>query len=73
LLNYHARQTNFLYEEFVLFGLYPDSADVYHKIRQILYEHEELLGVRIGLEALDGNWQLTPKLKFGLLNSVVVD
>jgi hypothetical protein len=61
LLNYYARQANFLYEEFVLFGLYPDSADVYHKIRQILYEHEELLGVRIGLEALDGNWQLTDK------------
>ncbi|OAD24038.1 hypothetical protein THIOM_000113 [Candidatus Thiomargarita nelsonii] len=56
LLNYHARQANFLYEEFVLFGLYPNSADIYHTIRQILYENEELLGISIGLEALDANW-----------------
>ncbi|KHD06517.1 hypothetical protein PN36_10810 [Candidatus Thiomargarita nelsonii] len=56
LLNYHARQANYLYEEFVLFGLYPNSADIYHKIRQIVYENEELLGISIGLEALDANW-----------------
>ncbi|MEN8216220.1 MAG: hypothetical protein ABFS56_07555 [Pseudomonadota bacterium] len=63
LLNSHARQANFLYEEFVLFGVYPGGADVYHKIRKIIFEHEELLGIRIGLEALDANWQLTDVLQ----------
>ena len=62
-LNDYARQNNFLYEEFVLFGIYPDSGEIYHKIRNILDKHPELLGVNMGLEALDSNWKLTDRLE----------
>ncbi len=62
-LNDYARQNNLLYEEFVLFGIYPDSGEIYHKIRNILDKHPELLGVNIGLEALDSNWKLTDRLE----------
>ena len=62
-LNDYARQKDFLYEEFVLFGIYPDSGEIYHKIRRILDKHPELLGIRIGLEALDSNWKLTNRLE----------
>jgi hypothetical protein len=62
-LNDYARQNNFLYEEFVLFGIYPDSGKIYHKIRRILDKHPELLGISIGLEALDSNWKLTDRLE----------
>jgi len=62
-LNNHARQNDFLYEEFVLFGIYPDSSEIYHEIRRILDKHPELLGISIGLEALDSNWKLTNRLE----------
>lgn len=62
-LNNHARQNDFLYEEFVLFGIYPDSSKIYHEIRRILDKHPELLGISIGLEALDSHWKLTDRLQ----------
>ncbi len=62
-LNDYARQNDILYEEFVLFGIYPDSSEVYHTIRHILDKHPELLGISIGLEALDSNWKLTDRLE----------
>ena len=62
-LNYQALSANVLYEEFVLFGIYPDSGEVYHKIRQVMYDNEEFLGIRIGLEALDTHWKLATVLQ----------
>jgi hypothetical protein len=62
-LNDYARQNDFLYEEFVLFGIYPDSGEIYHTIRRILDKHPELLGISMGLEALDSNWKLTNRLE----------
>ena len=62
-LNDYARQNDVLYEEFVLFGIYPDSSEIYHTIRHILDKHPELLGISIGLEALDSNWKLTERFE----------
>jgi hypothetical protein len=54
-LNRQARIANFLYEEFILFGIYPNGAKVYHNTREVL--SKKFSGIRVGLEALDNNWK----------------
>ena len=57
-LNQRARQTGHLYEEDVLFGIYPGGGTAYHAFREVL-DTPKYVGLRVGLEALDTNWTLT--------------
>jgi hypothetical protein len=57
-INEEALKNNFLYEEFILFGIYPNGGKVYHKIRDIMGSSEDAASISIGLEPLDANWTL---------------
>ncbi|MCP4702768.1 MAG: hypothetical protein GY862_38800 [Gammaproteobacteria bacterium] len=57
-INRLARERKILYEEFILFGIYPDGGSVYHKIRAVLLKHPEL-GIGVGMEPLNTNWRLS--------------
>lgn len=57
-INHQARKNGILYEEFILFGIYPDGGPVYHKIRYLLLEHPEL-GIGVGMEPLNADWRLS--------------
>jgi hypothetical protein len=65
-INEEALKHNFLYEEFILFGIYPNGGKVYHKVRDIMGASEDAASISIGLEPLDANWTLningTPSL-----------
>jgi hypothetical protein len=57
-LNEEALKHNFLYEEFILFGIYPNGGKVYHKVRDVMASSEDAASISIGLEPLDANWTL---------------
>jgi hypothetical protein len=57
-INEEALKHNFLYEEFILFGIYPNGGKVYHKVRDVMASSEDAAGISIGLEPLDANWTL---------------
>jgi hypothetical protein len=57
-VNEEALKHNFLYEEFILFGIYPNGGKVYHKIRDVMALSDDSAGISIGLEPLDANWTL---------------
>lgn len=66
-INEAALKHNFLYEEFLLFGIYPDGGKAYHKVRDVMMKSQDANSISVGLEPLDANWTLningTPALK----------
>jgi len=61
LINEIALKSNYLYEEFLLFGIYPNSGSVYHKFRDVMNITPDSRSISIGLEPLDTNWTLNLK------------
>ncbi|MCK5895987.1 MAG: hypothetical protein KAG20_04225 [Cocleimonas sp.] len=65
-VNEEALKNNFLYEEFILFGIYPNGGKAYHKVRDVMTMSNDAGTISIGLEPLDANWTLninsTPSL-----------
>ena len=57
-LNEIALKNNYLYEEFILFGIYPNGSQAYQKIRDVMVLTQNSAGISIGLEPLDANWTL---------------
>ena len=57
-LNELALKTNVLYEEFLLFGIYPNGGQAYQKIRDIMAFTPDAQSISVGLEPLDSNWTL---------------
>lgn len=57
-LNEIALQANYLYEEFILFGIYPNGGQAYQKIRDVMAFSQDARSISIGLEPLDSNWTL---------------
>jgi hypothetical protein len=57
-VNEEALKNNFLYEEFILFGIYPNGGKVYHKVRDVMAMSDDIGTISIGLEPLDANWTL---------------
>jgi hypothetical protein len=57
-LNEIALKNNYLYEEFILFGIYPNGSQAYQKIRDVMALTPDSSGISIGLEPLDSNWTL---------------
>ncbi len=57
-VNEEALKHNFLYEEFILFGIYPDGGKAYHKVREVMSRSKDAASISIGLEPLDANWTL---------------
>lgn len=57
-LNEIALKNNYLYEEFILFGIYPNGSQAYQKIRDVMILTQDSAGISIGLEPLDSNWTL---------------
>ena len=57
-LNELALKANYLYEEFILFGIYPNGSQAYQKIRDVMSLTEDSTAISIGLEPLDSNWTL---------------
>ena len=57
-INEEALKHNVLYEEFILFGIYPNGGKVYHKIRDVMAHSNDAASISIGLEPLDANWTL---------------
>ena len=57
-LNELALKTNYLYEEFLLFGIYPNGGQAYQKIRDVMTLTQDSRAISIGLEPLDSNWTL---------------
>ncbi len=57
-LNEMALKANYLYEEFLLFGIYPNSGQAYQKIRDVMGFTQDAASISIGLEPLDSNWTL---------------
>ena len=51
-------KANFLYEEFLLFGIYPNGGSAYQKIRDVMSFSPDAAAISIGLEPLDSNWTL---------------
>ncbi len=68
-INEEAMKHNFLYEEFILFGIYPNGGKAYHKVRDVMAYSDDAASISIGLEPLDSNWTLningTPTLESG--------
>lgn len=66
-INEVALKHNFLYEEFILFGIYPDGGEAYRKVRDVMAYSDDAAGISVGLEPLDANWTLNldgaPSLK----------
>lgn len=61
ILNEIALKTNYLYEEFLLFGIYPNGGQAYQKIRDVMTLTRDSRNISIGLEPLDSNWTLNLK------------
>jgi tetrahydromethanopterin S-methyltransferase subunit F len=57
-LNEIALRNDYLYEEFILFGIYPNGSQAYQKIRDVMILTQDSAGISIGLEPLDSNWTL---------------
>jgi len=57
-LNEIALKANYLYEEFILFGIYPNGGQAYQKVREIMALSQDARSISIGLEPLDSNWTL---------------
>jgi len=57
-LNEIALKANYLYEEFLLFGIYPNGGSAYQKIRDVMSFTLDAASISIGLEPLDSNWTL---------------
>lgn len=57
-LNEIALKANYLYEEFILFGIYPNGGQAYQKIREIMALSPDARSISVGLEPLDSNWTL---------------
>lgn len=57
-LNEIALKANYLYEEFLLFGIYPNGGSAYQKIRDVMSLTQDATSISIGLEPLDSNWTL---------------
>jgi hypothetical protein len=57
-LNEIALKSNYLYEEFLLFGIYPNGGAAYQKIRDVMSFTQDATSIMIGLEPLDSNWTL---------------
>ncbi len=60
-LNEIALKANYLYEEFLLFGIYPNGGQAYQKIRDVMSFTQDAASISIGLEPLDSNWTLNLK------------
>jgi len=60
-LNEIALKSNYLYEEFLLFGIYPNGGQAYQKIRDIMSFTQDARSISVGLEPLDSNWTLNLK------------
>ena len=60
-LNEIALRANYLYEEFLLFGIYPNGGQAYQKIRDVMTLTQDSRAISIGLEPLDSNWTLNLK------------
>ena len=60
-LNEMALKANYLYEEFLLFGIYPNGGQAYQKIRDVMSFAQDAASISIGLEPLDSNWTLNLK------------
>ena len=58
-INEMALQANFLYEEFVLFGVYPNGGQAYQKVRSVMSNSADAQNISVGLEPLDANWSLS--------------
>ena len=58
ILNEIALKANYLYEEFLLFGIYPNGGQAYQKFRDIMSLSQNARSINIGLEPLDSNWTL---------------
>lgn len=56
-----ALKANYLYEEFLLFGIYPNGGQAYQKIRDIMTFTQDAASITVGLEPLDSNWTLNLK------------
>jgi len=57
-LNEIALKNDYLYEEFILFGIYPNGSQAYQKIRDVMVLTQDSAAISIGLEPLDTNWTL---------------
>ena len=64
-LNEIALKANYLYEEFLLFGIYPNGGQAYQKIRDIMSFTQDARSISVGLEPLDSNWTLNLKKHTG--------
>ena len=60
-LNEIALRANYLYEEFLLFGIYPNSGSAYHKYRDVMNTTPDSTSISIGLEPIENNWTLDLK------------
>jgi len=60
-LNELALKANYLYEEFLLFGIYPNGGQAYQKIRDVMTFTQDARSISVGLEPLDSNWTLNLK------------
>jgi len=58
-INEMALRANFLYEEFVLFGVYPNGGQAYQKVRDVMRLSGDAQSISVGLEPLDSNWSLS--------------
>ena len=58
MLNEIALKANYLYEEFLLFGIYPNGGSAYQKIRDVMSFTQDATSISVGLEPLDSNWTL---------------
>lgn len=60
-LNELALKANYLYEEFLLFGIYPNGSQAYQKYRDVMVLNPDSAAIAVGLEPLDSNWTLNLK------------
>ena len=60
-VNELALKANYLYEEFLLFGVYPNGGQAYQKIRDVMTFTQDSASITVGLEPLDSNWTLNLK------------
>jgi len=57
-INEIALKANYLYEEFLLFGIYPNGGLVYQKVRDVMEFTQDASSISVGLEPLESNWTL---------------
>jgi len=60
-VNELALKANYLYEEFLLFGIYPNGGQAYQKFRDVMSFTQDAASITVGLEPLDSNWTLNLK------------